>query len=326
MSDPKRKRALPILDGRERVPLRDAAQCLGWAPDRDPEWLRDSLTRKGVPVAEDGTCLAGDVLRALSAGRRRAETTAARQEPIWLPLRIERTGPAAWDMVLGGARPSRIGSLECVAAIEEPLARPAPILGVWVAAWPPVPGDPDPSWWETWAISAAAAQVLVLQRLPHVVLPDWADQVRELPLEMALAAQAIAEGRTPVAHGLTDWEVAQIKPIRNQIARVYANDIAILGLDTAQDRLQNAASRRDVAAPTPAALRVTIDTHPDGPWLSVTGVARLAGVKASTVRSYLARHQMPRPDDCSGDRPRWRRQTITNWLQQRRTAGHNDVR
>lgn len=45
-------------------------------------------------------------------------------------------------------------------------------------------------------------------------------------------------------------------------------------------------------------------------------------VKPSSVRGYRTRGQMPEPDDLSvPDRPRWRRDTITEWIGRRPGKG-----
>lgn len=48
--------------------------------------------------------------------------------------------------------------------------------------------------------------------------------------------------------------------------------------------------------------------------LNYAQISALTGLAESTLRSYHARGQMPKPDDDTvPDRPRWLRSTITRW-------------
>lgn len=56
--------------------------------------------------------------------------------------------------------------------------------------------------------------------------------------------------------------------------------------------------------------------------LSVSEAAALAGVAASTWRTYVARGQAPAPDVyVTPDRPRWRRATVEAWMAARPGQG-----
>ncbi|EIV94725.1 hypothetical protein FraQA3DRAFT_4504 [Frankia sp. QA3] len=60
----------------------------------------------------------------------------------------------------------------------------------------------------------------------------------------------------------------------------------------------------------------------DDPLIGYAGIAEMAGIKTSTLRSYRAQGRLPEPDDASvPDRPRWRTSTITAWLASRPGRG-----
>jgi predicted DNA-binding transcriptional regulator AlpA len=58
--------------------------------------------------------------------------------------------------------------------------------------------------------------------------------------------------------------------------------------------------------------------EPEPELWDIARVARFLGVAESTVRSYLSRSQMPRPDLTLGGSPVWRADTIRQWYGQRR--------
>lgn len=61
---------------------------------------------------------------------------------------------------------------------------------------------------------------------------------------------------------------------------------------------------------------------PDDPLISVTEMARQAGVTRSTMSNYRSEGRLPPPDDTSvPDRPRWRQSTFDSWLASRPGRG-----
>ncbi len=64
-------------------------------------------------------------------------------------------------------------------------------------------------------------------------------------------------------------------------------------------------------------------TDEDDPLIGYGEMAKRAGVKPSTIRSYRTRgHQLPPPDDESvPDRPRWRVSTFDAWMASRPGPG-----
>jgi predicted DNA-binding transcriptional regulator AlpA len=52
-------------------------------------------------------------------------------------------------------------------------------------------------------------------------------------------------------------------------------------------------------------------------WWTTEEVATFLGVSSSTIRSYLARHQVPEPDRRFGRLPAWRPETIRDWHERR---------
>ena len=61
--------------------------------------------------------------------------------------------------------------------------------------------------------------------------------------------------------------------------------------------------------------RIVSDLPSD--WWSTADVASYLGVSESTIRSYVAREQMPKPDRRIGSVGVWRPATIRKWDQQR---------
>ncbi|WP_344802660.1 helix-turn-helix transcriptional regulator [Microlunatus ginsengisoli] len=59
-------------------------------------------------------------------------------------------------------------------------------------------------------------------------------------------------------------------------------------------------------------------------WWTTEEVATFLGVSSSTIRSYLARGQMPEPDRRFGRLPAWRPATIRDWNERRprKALGH----
>ncbi len=55
--------------------------------------------------------------------------------------------------------------------------------------------------------------------------------------------------------------------------------------------------------------------------LDTSDVAELVGVKVPTIRTYLHRGDMPKPDRVIGRSPVWRRETIDAWLAERPGRG-----
>jgi len=62
----------------------------------------------------------------------------------------------------------------------------------------------------------------------------------------------------------------------------------------------------------------------DDPLLGYLELAKVAGLKAGTLRSYRAQGRMPPPDDESvPDRPRWRLSTFEAWMRDRPGRGRS---
>lgn len=60
--------------------------------------------------------------------------------------------------------------------------------------------------------------------------------------------------------------------------------------------------------------------RPNRDRLTAEGVADLLGVRPSTVRSYAARGQMPKPTPCPCcGHTSWDRQAVAAWRQERKT-------
>ena len=55
--------------------------------------------------------------------------------------------------------------------------------------------------------------------------------------------------------------------------------------------------------------------------LTTDDVARLAGVKPSSIRRYRTRDSIPEPDRYVGRTPVWRRETVEQWLRDRPKPG-----
>src|SRR6266568_5101635 len=65
--------------------------------------------------------------------------------------------------------------------------------------------------------------------------------------------------------------------------------------------------------------RIVSDLPSD--WWSTADVASYLGVSESTIRSYVAREQMPKPDRRIGSVGVWRPATIAKWDQERPRRG-----
>ena len=65
--------------------------------------------------------------------------------------------------------------------------------------------------------------------------------------------------------------------------------------------------------------RIVSDLPSD--WWSTADVASYLGVSESTIRSYVAREQMPKPDRRIGSVGVWRPATIRKWDEQRPRRG-----
>ena len=63
---------------------------------------------------------------------------------------------------------------------------------------------------------------------------------------------------------------------------------------------------------------MTDDAKSGSDWLTTSDVATVLGVSQSTVRAYLARGQMPDPDQRIGHMPLWKPETISIWRAARR--------
>jgi predicted DNA-binding transcriptional regulator AlpA len=71
--------------------------------------------------------------------------------------------------------------------------------------------------------------------------------------------------------------------------------------------------------------RIVSDLPSD--WWSTADVASYLGVSESTIRSYVARQQMPKPDRRIGSVGVWRPATIRKWHEQRpRRSGGQSAR
>jgi len=71
----------------------------------------------------------------------------------------------------------------------------------------------------------------------------------------------------------------------------------------------------EIAVPS----RIVSDLPSD--WWSTADVASYLGVSESTIRSYVAREQMPKPDRRIGSVGVWRPATIRKWDEQRPRRG-----
>ena len=75
----------------------------------------------------------------------------------------------------------------------------------------------------------------------------------------------------------------------------------------------------------PAGIRLVLPANvlpDDGRYLTVTGVARAAGVTPGTIRTHLSRGTMPAADGRFGATVWWRPDTIAVWLASRRKRGN----
>lgn len=160
------------------------------------------------------------------------------------------------------------------------------------------------------AVSAAAAQVLILRasaaRVPSLVPPRWADQVRPLSLSLGLKAQALATDRhiqrviSPERFAaLTAWE-------QRQIGEGTLNLSLLPGA---------APGDRPYDIPTPLQVNSLHSLH-SRLW-SVRAAADYLRVGPSTIRSWVARAQMPAYDGASGRMKWWHADTIRQWHRQR---------
>lgn len=171
-----------------------------------------------------------------------------------IPLRLDRLGPRSWRAAL----PWRVtGTIDLEAYYPQLLARPAPRFAVWI-----VTPQGKESQESAAAPSARAAQVLLARGEKRIVMPEWADHVRPLGHDQAVAVQQIADLKA-AAHGsedtaaaihqvmdesgLTPWEVDEIDSVVNHAASRYQADLRTQGLDAAEDNL--AAAERNYAAP-----------------------------------------------------------------------------
>lgn len=151
-------------------------------------------------------------------------------------LVLERSGWASWNMALPPQ--GSLGDISVTAFTAGPLSRPASILGVWLAGWPH-PEDPELVI-EAWAVSARAAQVLVLREMAsRLPLPAWARHVRALDDALAEEVQCVAEakaaGRAVPGTGLTEWELDEVAPIRSPLADRYAAMLHHYDLEAAEN-------------------------------------------------------------------------------------------
>lgn len=58
-------------------------------------------------------------------------------------------------------------------------------------------------------------------------------------------------------------------------------------------------------------------------YLTVADVAERLEVKPATVRRYLHKKDLPKPDTRAGQSPLWREETIEKWRQNRKSASWN---
>lgn len=317
-----RQRALGIIDGRDRIPALEAAQCMGRA------W-EGALKDYGLRPDDHGTVAAADIIAAID----RADVVRRdRNRPRWdARVAFSRTGPTAWDMLMPWGR---VGDLELVAYVDGALASPAPILGVWLAAWPATDqADPDVVN-VAGAVSARAAQVIILRATcPQVVLPDWAEHVRPLGDDLALDAQRVAQaqagGQPTPETDLTAWEVAEIVGHKNPRHTLWRQDLSHRGLDAAEDGLADGIPAHLIKSiPDPDALFLATTSNPASRRWGYKAVAAFLSttrgrtVKPATVRGYASRGLMPAPDGTSSNgSPWWRPETIREWNANRPGSG-----
>jgi predicted DNA-binding transcriptional regulator AlpA len=101
---------------------------------------------------------------------------------------------------------------------------------------------------------------------------------------------------------------------RERLARMRANDPAIPA-----DTMLVPLAEWDRRASEPIGMWAP-ELHPER-LLDVAAVARLAGVTPETVRTYLSRGTIPRPQGHLMGSPWWTRPVIERWLAERRGPG-----
>lgn len=297
MATPRKQRALEIVAGRDRIPPEDAIQCLGRAW---PGHLKDY----GLAADSDGLLDASEVISALDRLQGRRQINRLRAYPWDAQLELRRLDGLTW-MIHAPWGP--LAQMWPTSYSGAALSRPAAVLGVWKIA---IPVD-DEFEQVFGAVSSDAAQVLAARHAaPQIVLPAWAEEVRELDHEIALQVQEAATAkylREEIPQGdLTDWEVRHLDPRLNPALRLWRQ----AGID---GDMPNVAAVAELS--TPRALVLKTDGNPlqRQRW-GAKAVARELGVKPTTVRSWLSRGQMPDPDgrDDAG-RAWWLPDTIRQW-------------
>ena len=263
--------------------------------------------RQGLEVGDDGLVDAAVVVRILSAQAFKHHQKNSSLGRTGLSIsRLQHQD--MWEVQAPGH--DRVGWIKPAVGSDQPLARPPYILGAWKAI-----RDADEE--QVWVVSARAAQVLLVQaKRPDLLLPSWADQVRALTPEQAWECQLIAEAKASggevEASSLTQWECEEVEPVRFAPGHLFS---ALIQTRSEPEAL-SLAMQQTGQVPTPEAVLVRTRHKPDktaAQW-STRAVAEHLGVTPSTVRSWVARGQMPGPDGASsGVAKWWYPQTILDW-------------
>lgn len=309
----RKARAVEKIAGRERIPASEATEVFGRFPTSGT--IEDTLKRHGLSAHDDGTVAAADVLRAID--RDDANRRARRKDRFAggdLQTRLERTWATEWAVYAGATGDTSggrfLGEIDCMIPVDEPLAHPPKLLPVWRGA-----SDAPRAFF---TVSARWAQILLLRRAGvPIIEPAWAEPARELGSDHARdlidAAFALDAGQLDVTKPFGTLTAADVTEMAahplpvNPVWREW-DEASRLGRASWPDVRD---AEGVVPAPEALLLRSMRSVHAEQ-W-GIQAVADHLRVKASTVRSYLARGQMPAPDGDISGTPWWWRETITRW-------------